>query len=311
MKGDFIKIDFDHIFSVDKIITIFRMNFASDFSDKGESHDFWEIAYIDSGEMICTADTRRFTLRAGEVIFHKPNEYHTLSGNGNSNPIVSIISFECSSREMDYFDGKIVCLNNEEKAFFHALMAEGLLAFEMEVPNDPLVQRLNKRSDAPLGSSQVLKNLLEVFLIRLRRNKEIVSKNSRYNYQIGGVEVSREVKELLDILKENLHSRLTIGDIAAKAHKSVSTINNAFSTYQKGGIIRHFNYLKIEEAKRLIRESDCNFSQIAETLAFDTPQYFSKCFRSFTGMSPLEYKRSIKSYTPPVSNTTPIRSPGE
>ncbi len=309
MKSDFIRIDFDHIFSVDKIITIFRVNFASDFAHEGESHDFWEMVYIDSGEMICTADTRRFTLKAGEVTFHKPNEYHALSGNGNSNPIVSIISFECSSREMEYFNGKIVCLNNEEKTFFHALMTEGLLAFEMEVPNNPLVQRLNKRHDAPLGSSQALKNLLEVFLIRLRRNKEIVSKNSRYNYKIGGVEVSREVKELLDILNEHLHDRLTIHEIAAKAHKSVSTVNNIFSTYQKGGIIRHFNYLKIEEAKRLIQESDYNFTQIAETLAFDTPQYFSKCFRSFTGMSPLEYKRSIKSYTPPVSNTVPVRSP--
>ena len=309
MKDNFIRIDFDHIFSVDKIITIFRMNFDRDFTCEGETHNFWELLYIDSGEVLCTADNRRFTMKAGEVTFHKPNEYHTFAGMGKTDAIVSVISFECASGEMDYFNGKIVCLNHEEKTFFGALMTEGLLAFEMEVPNDPLVQRLNKRHDAPLGSSQALKNLLEVFLIRLRRNKEVVPKNARYNYKIGGVEVSREVKEVLDILTENLHNRLTVSDIAAQTHKSVSALNNLFSTYQKGGIIRHFNFLKIEEAKRLIRETELSFTQIAEQLAFDTPQYFSRCFRIFAGQSPQEYKRSLKNYTPPVSNETPVGSP--
>ena len=308
MKDNFIRIDFDHIFSVDKIITIFRMNFAPDFTCEGESHDFWEMVYIDGGDVMCTAGKRRFLMKAGEVTFHKPNEYHTFSGTGNSTATVSVISFECASGEMDYFDGKIVCLNHEEKTFFHALMTEGLLAFEMEVPNDPLVQRLNKRENAPLGSSQALKNLLEVFLIRLRRNKEIVPKNERYNYKIGGVEVSREVKELLDILAENVYGRLTVSDIAAKMHRSISTVNNLFSTYQKGGIIRYFNFLKIEEAKRLIRETELPLTQIAEQLAFDTPQYFSRCFRVFAGQSPQEYKRALKDYTPPVSNQTPVGS---
>ena len=308
MNDNFIRIDFDHIFSVEKIITIFRMNFASDFICEGETHNFWEMLYVDSGEVMCTAGKRRFLMKAGEVTFHKPNEYHTFSGTGKSDAIVSVISFECASGEMDYFDGKIVCLNHEEKTFFTALMTEGLLAFEMEVPNDPLVQRLNKRQDAPLGSSQALKNLLEVFLIRLRRNTEIVPKNERYSYKIGGVEVSREVKEIVDILKENLYGRITVTEIAAQTFKSVSTVNNIFSTYQKGGIIRYFNYMKIEEAKRLIRETELSLTQISEQLAFDTPQYFSRCFRLFAEQSPQEYKRELKHYTPPVSNQTPIGS---
>jgi AraC-like DNA-binding protein len=149
---------------------------------------------------------------------------------------------------------------------------------------------------------------LEVFLIRLRRNTEVVPKNERYSYKIGGVEVSREVKEILDILKENLYGRITVTDVAAKTFKSISTVNNIFSTYQKGGIIRYFNYLKIEEAKRLIRETELSFAQIAEQLAFDTPQYFSRCFRVFAGQSPQDYKRALKEYTPPVSNQTPIGS---
>lgn len=57
--------------------------------------------------------------------------------------------------------------------------------------------------------------------------------------------------------------------------------------------MHYYNFLKIEEAKRLIREGNCNFGQIATLLQFDTPQYFSMCFKRFVHMSPQEYKKSI------------------
>ena len=50
-----------------------------------------------------------------------------------------------------------------------------------------------------------------------------------------------------------------------------------------------------EQAKRLIREGPCNMAQISDLLHFDNPQYFSKCFKAFTNMTPSEYKTSILS----------------
>ena len=46
----------------------------------------------------------------------------------------------------------------------------------------------------------------------------------------------------------------------------------------------------IEEAKRLIRDSDLNFAQISEYLSFDNPQYFSRVFKNRTGMTPTEFR---------------------
>ena len=86
---------------------------------------------------------------------------------------------------------------------------------------------------------------------------------------------------------------MTVASIAEHFGKSESTIKNLFSTYSDGGIIRYFNSLKINEAKKLIREANFNMSQIADRLGFDNPQYFSKFFRMYTGMSPSEYKSSI------------------
>lgn len=291
MKDNFTRVGFDKIFNVEKLITIFYMELSKSFSYEGERHDFWEMVYIDKGEMICTADKNRFILKSGEMTFHKPNEFHNLSGDNNTAPNVSIITFQCKSRAMKYFEGKIFRLDAEEKALLSSLFAEGLSCYKLEDEHNPLLQKLNVIENAPFGSSQMTKNLLEMFLIKLCRNKDVLTKKMRRNYIIDGVEVPYNVKEILDILHENIYGRITVKDIAKKLGKSESAVKKLFSEYH--GIIKYYNSLKIKEAKRLIREERYNLSQIADMLNFDNPQYFSKCFKQFTKMTPSEYKRSI------------------
>jgi AraC-like DNA-binding protein/quercetin dioxygenase-like cupin family protein len=293
MKDNFTRVRFERVFNVEKIITIFYMEFSKNFSYEGESHDFWEMVYIDKGEMVCTADKNKFILKSGEMTFHKPNEFHNLSGDHRTAPNVSILTFECRSRAMNDFEGKIFRLSPEEKSLLSTLFEEGLSCFKLVDEKNPLLQKLEQIEGAPFGSSQMTKNLLEIFLIKLSRNTSVVSKNQRRSYLIDGVDIPYPVKEILDILQENVYGKLTVGDIAAAVGKSESTVKQLFSQYRKNGIMKYYNSLKIKEAKKLIREGKCNMAQISDLLHFDNPQYFSKCFKSFTHMTPSEYKTSI------------------
>lgn len=293
MKDNFTRVSFEKKFIVDKIITIFYMEFSKNFSYEGESHDFWEMVYIDKGEMICTADKNRFVLKSGEITFHKPNEFHNLSGNNHVAPNVSILTFECRSRAMKCFEGKIFRLTQEEKTLLSMLFSEGLSCFKLIDESNPLLQKLEKIENAPFGSSQMTKNLLEIFLIKLCRNTDVVTKKMRRSYVIDGAEIPYNVKEIIDFLQDNVYKKISIKDIARVVGKSESTVKQHFSRYRKEGIIKYFNSLKIKEARRLIREGKYNMSQISDMLHFDNPQYFSKCFKAFSKMTPSEYKASI------------------
>ena len=146
---------------------------------------------------------------------------------------------------------------------------------------------------APLGASQMVKNLLEIFLIRLARRNDALTHRMRRSYVIDGVDIPRSVKEIVDVLQENVYKRLTVSDIAAMLGRSESAVKQSFSQHFKQGIIHYYNSLKITEAKRLIREGRYNFTEISDMLSFESPQYFSKCFRKFTGRTPSEYRASI------------------
>lgn len=293
MKDNFIRYSFDKVLNVEKLITLFYAEFSKDFTYEGERHDFWEMVYVDRGEVICTADKRKFELKNGELTFHKPNEFHAIRAGGNSAPNVSIITFQCKSRVMHDFEGKIFRPTAEEKALLSMLFREGLSAYQLVDKNNPLLQKLIKLEGAPFGSSQMTKNLLEIFLISLHRNTDVLTKKSRYHYKVGGISIPFQVKEIVDLLEKNIYGRLTVEDVAKELGKSVSSVKNLFAMYREGGIMRHYNRLKIEEAKKLIREGNLNFTQIAAQLQFDTPQYFSICFKRFVHMSPQEYKKSI------------------
>ena len=293
MDNNFTKMSFDRIINVETIITIFYMELSKSFSYAGEQHDFWEMVYVDKGEVICTADKNRFVLKSGEMTFHKPNEFHNLSGDSSVAPNVSILTFECKSRAMKNFEGKIFRLNPEEKSLLSMLFTEGLSCFKLVDEQNPLLQTMERIEGAPYGSSQMTKNLLEIFLIKLSRNTDVVTKKMRRSYLIDGVDVPYNVKEILDYLKAHVYDKITVSDIAEAVGKSESTVKLLFSQYRRNGIIKYYNSLKIDEAKKLIREGKYNMSQISDMLHFDNPQYFSKCFKSFTNMTPSEYKRSI------------------
>lgn len=290
MSNEVTQFGFHKVIQVEKIITMFYMELPKDFYYEGERHDFWEMVYIDKGEMLCTSENNRFVLKSGEMTFHKPNEFHNLSGNHAVAPNVSILTFRCKSKAMQEFENKIFRLSPEEKTLLSALFAEGLSCFRLKDPNNPLLpNNMQAITPEPFGGTQLIKNLLEIFLIRLSRTE----KNQRRNYVIDGVDVPYPVKEILDYLHSNVYGKITVADVAQAVGKGESTVKQLFSLYRKNGIMKYYNGLKIKEAKKLIREGHYNITQISELLHFDTPQYFSKCFKMYAKMTPSEYKSSI------------------
>lgn len=50
------------------------------------------------------------------------------------------------------------------------------------------------------------------------------------------------------------------------------------------------HYYLIEEAKNLLLSSNKTVGELTFALGFEYPQYFSRLFKSKTGMTPLEYR---------------------
>jgi AraC-like DNA-binding protein len=102
---------------------------------------------------------------------------------------------------------------------------------------------------------------------------------------------SHLANRIKEILSERLHTSLSIDELAGMLNYNKSYLFRQFKASTGHTIMSYFTAMKIEEAKRLLRKSDLSVAQISASLAFDTPNYFSKTFKRLTGTRPSDYRR--------------------
>ena len=278
-----------NLISISKIVTIHYFEFNKNFQSKGETHDFWEIVYAEKESIFCTADGADIVLNQGEVLFHKPNEFHTLSANGKNAPNVFILSFVCKSESIKYFENKKFQLPPHLAKFIYSILEEGRKTFNIPY-SDPSLKKMKLLATPTLGGEQLIKNYLEIFLINLLREQtETEQGNSTF---LPWKELStKPIDDVTAVLKANLYASLTIDEICQKTAYSKAYLFRIFKAKTGKTIMSYYLELKISEAKKLLRENELSVREISEKLAFSAPDYFTKTFKRITGLTPLVYKR--------------------
>lgn len=280
-------------FEISKLFSVHYFEYMSDFFFPGEAHDFWELLCVDRGEVEVTADSHHYTLKRGEIIFHKPNEFHGLKANGTVAPNLVVISFRCLSPAMSFFEEKILTIGEIEKNLLASIIIEAKNAFSSKL-DDPYLEELIRVPVYHPGSEQLILLYLEQLLIQLYR---------RYTASYRQVPLVQTIKSkndteiygrILSYLEDNLSSHLTIDQICHANLIGRSQLQKLFREKNNCGVIDFFSRMKINAARQMIRNQNLNFTQIADQLGYTSIHYFSRQFKKITGMSPSEYASSIK-----------------
>lgn len=272
---------------VREIYSVHYFEYGAGCSFSGERHDFWELLYVDKGDIRVTAGERTCRLRRGEIIFHAPGEFHAFSAVGTA-PDLVVVSFQCDGPEMAYFRGLTAEAGEAERALLARIVAESAAAFATPL-NDPYAAVLERRQQVPFGGEQLLCAALEELLIRLVRRRSVPDRLEAPSRDGGDV-----MAQVMAYLAARLDQQLTLEQICQDNLVGRSQLQKLFHAHTGGGVMEYFSGLKIQAARRMIREGTLNFTQIAGQLGFQSLHYFSRRFRQATGMSPSEYERSVK-----------------
>ena len=295
---------------VDALCSIHYFEFNDTFQDKLEEHSAWEMVYMDRGECEILAGDRRFELHQGEIYFHKPYEKHMLKVIKGICPNVFIITFESSSPAMSYFDGRKIEADINTKQHISAIIHEASGTFDLPF-NDPCANELYVRSGNSLwaGDQSTLLRL-ELMLIELARRTDDKPSGRVYNKEIITDEFCLKV---IEYMEQKIYEKINMEDMSRALSFSKSYIYKRFVNSCGCSVVDYFTIMKINEAKRLIRETKKNFFEISETLHFSNSHYFSTVFKRYVGMTPTQYKNSCNdshandSINEPVVHTSVMR----
>ena len=274
--------DVSKIFEINRFFSAFEDIYESDFSFFGEAHNFWELLYIIRGNVVVSADDRVYSLKQGDVIFHKPMEFHKFHGDGKEKFHVFVMSFNCENEQMKAFENSVLHLTEEQKKYMNDLLCFARSNKKNTLGYDGYMECFSK----DLYFSQTFSNLVELFLISCVKDlKKISTEINTSKTQI--------YKTAVRILENNVTNNISIPELAKKCNVSVSYLKNIFSEFTGGGVHKFFLNQKITHACSLL-EKGMSVGEVADILSYSGQNYFSLVFKREMGISPTEYKKRIR-----------------
>lgn len=282
--------------SISEIVTIHYFEFSKDYKFSGESHDCWELVYVDKGKIIAMSENTERKMASGDITFHQPNEWHSLFADGVNASSVIIVTFYCSSPAINGLVGRVFKTGNRERSMLAEIIKEAREAFDTPL-SDLVTPKLHRKKFGAFGAEQIIKiDICRLIITLLREEISPSAALTKRNLDEG------LFGEISDYLAKNLDKKLSLEEIARHAGISKTALKQLFRENAECGACEYFTRLKIDLAKTYIRENNYNFTQIAEVLGYNSVHYFSTQFKHVVGMSPTEYSGSVKALTSEAKN---------
>jgi AraC-like DNA-binding protein/ligand-binding sensor protein len=89
---------------------------------------------------------------------------------------------------------------------------------------------------------------------------------------------------------ENYTRKISLKEVADASGLSAPYFSNIFKEEMGENLTNYLNRLRVERAGRLLTETEMSLSEIAGLCGFENQSWFSKIFKSFTGISPGKYR---------------------
>ena len=279
--------------AVPAVVTVHYFEYAKNYVFEGERHDFWEFLYVDKGEVEVMAGDTGYCLKQGEMIFHKPGEFHNVFANGMVAPNLVVVAFVCTSPAMAYFEEKVVKAEEVERELLARIVHEARDAFANPLDN-PGSLRMERATSSAFGSEQMIGLLLEQMLIRMVRRGAERDRAVKTSSSVKRRSDHDLVQRIIGYMQENACGTLTLAQVCRFSAQSATNLKTIFKSVTGMGVMEYYRSLKIDAAKTLLREGGGNITQIADKLGYTSVNYFSRYFKQATGMTPSEYTQSIQ-----------------
>lgn len=257
---------------ISEIYTKFYQEKGTNYNFSGEKHSYWELTYVDKGELSTTIDGVSYHLKQGDLIFYAPMQFHTQSTFEKISSSYLTINFKMNFNHADLLCNKIFSLKRDSYFIVTKLIEE--------LSNDNLYS-----NDLSLC---YLKELI-IQMLRLD-NSHFHSKPTTHMQQTYENELLNDILLYID---NNIYEKISVSTLCEHFCISASMLHSLFRKNMNNTAKNYINELKLSKSKELIRNSTHTLSEISEMLGFSSIHYFSKKFKSYFNISPTEYSKSI------------------
>jgi AraC-like DNA-binding protein len=117
-------------------------------------------------------------------------------------------------------------------------------------------------------------------------------------YLQGHGRTNETVSRIMNYLSDNFHEPITLETLSKQIGLSTFRIAHLMKEVTGKTVLQHIHQLRVQEAQRLLEQSDMNCTDIAYETGFGDQSYFIKQFRKWMGITPAKYRRLYQTGQP-------------
>ncbi|GGD51723.1 helix-turn-helix domain-containing protein [Paenibacillus nasutitermitis] len=249
-------------------------------------HDHIEWIFVKEGRARIQIDADFETLQQGELAFVNSRQLHSAVDLEPGTEMICIVFNEALVRGSG--------LDITEHHYFLPYLNQHLKWPGMIRRTDPLMQSMNESFarlvDEFKGKQPGYELLVKAELLR------IFGQYFRYAQQFEGLKAPRlanapDFSGLLQTLRERYNEPISVDEAARMVNLSPNYFCKVFKQVTGKTLIEYLHLLRVQEAERLLLDTDASVTEIADKVGFSNMTYFGRVFKKIKDSTPSDIRR--------------------
>jgi len=249
------------------------------------SHNFVEIAYVAEGSGIHTIEDHSYRVEKGHITlinYDIPHEFDPTEQ--------EMVIYNCIFTP-SYFDAVLTGSRNFFDVTNHFLLGnfyhddfEKFIDVHAGSSDNGHIRNLFDRmlkeyTRKQIGYKEIMRGyLIELLIIMFRLQLQTET------------EANPRLMDVLDYINIHYTEDIKVETLAAIAHSSTSHFCRTFKALTHSTVTNYLQALRMEEACRLLKETDKNVIEIAQEVGYSDSKHFYNVFKKITGKRPKDFR---------------------
>ncbi len=251
-------------------------------------HEYIEILYVIEGENEIWLNGEYYQFKKGDMVLINSKEVHLIRCGFGCYIVVQFMPDLLFSSYQEQSDFQYVLPFLLETAKHQKIFtAEELEGSRVKELLYSLNEEMDKKRYGYEMAAKILINQIFLWVLRYWNDK--------------GASVSLELAQpvmdrlqiVFDYVSEHYAEPITAEEAAGLCNMSYSYFSRFFKKSMKKSFSEYLNYIRINEAEKLLITTDLNVTEVAMQTGFSTSSYFIQQFKRVKSISPKQFRKNF------------------
>lgn len=248
------------------------------FIEKPHRHNFYLLVLFTNGSGTHEVDFDKFNIKPGSLFVLQPGQIHNWS---LSNDIEGYIVFYSQEIYNLHFGNRKI----EDYPFYQSVRTNPEIVLDKKELDSilPYFELMVKEQINP----SILLNLLDCIHLEIAQKYTAQNSHAIHSY-------NHKIQQFESILEKHYQTEKSPSFYAYKMNITLKHLNRICKDILGKTVTELITNRVLLEAKRLLINPKKSINQVADDLGFENYSYFTKLFKKQTGLTPSEFRNSLK-----------------